>query len=103
MKQDNQAKALTDVSEAALIHELQRRQTETPQIRSERLVAVFGLGDQPAVTRRLYARLERGSACHGPAYSKIVRQVGLSARSAREPAKYFACAVVRRLRECGFE
>ncbi len=103
MNQANQAKALTDVSDKALSEELDRRARRTGSVRSERLEAVFGLGDQPRITRRLYARLERRCLSEGPGYSKIVASVARSAKSAREPAKYFASVVMRRLREHGYE
>jgi len=102
-KQANQAKALSELSEQASLRLGTDVKPRRLQIRSERLQAVFGLGDIPRVTLALYDRLERRSQIEGPKYAEIVAVVARAAKTARNPANYFAAVVTRRLRERGFE
>jgi len=68
---------------------------------AERLEQKFGLGDQPAIRRRLYARLERCVEEFGEvAYIELAKAVG-DAPYMDKPAQWFCAVVVRRLKQIG--
>ncbi len=101
--QASKPKPLSELMEKACDRLSEGNAIRAPQVSSERLQAIFGLGDQPRLTLALYAKLERQSKIEGPEFTKIVSTVIRSARTARIPRNYFAAVVTRRLREHGFE
>lgn len=65
---------------------------------AKRLEERFGLGDQPGVRKKLYARLERAVEEYGElAYGAIARAVG-DAPHMRCPDRWFCATIVARLR-----
>lgn len=69
---------------------------------AERLLLVFGAGERPEIRKRLYSRLEREVIAHGePVYDQIVAAAA-DARDKVHPGRYFARAVVARLRQRGY-
>jgi len=66
------------------------------------LIRTYGLGDQPAIRRRLYAAVV--AACERPGADRdraraIVGAAMQAADHARDPARWWCRAVVARLRE----
>lgn len=69
---------------------------------SSRLWTKYGPGEQPALRKELYERLERAVVEYGwPAY-RVIKGCVRSADSARHPDRYFCSAVACRMREAGF-
>lgn len=54
------------------------------------------------VTLRLYERLQEEAIVHGEPVRRVIRSVASSSQSARNPIRYFAASVTRRLREQGY-
>lgn len=68
---------------------------------AKRLWSVFGGGENPALRRQLFERLEREVEQHGTRAYRVIESCVKSAVTARNPDRYFCGAVVRRLREAG--
>lgn len=69
---------------------------------SERLMSLFGGGDNPTLRMALYIRIQLTCQTFGAPALAVVREVCEAARRARSPGNYFAFSIVRRLRENGF-
>lgn len=69
---------------------------------SQRLMALFGGGDNPSLRMSLYIRIQLTCQTFGKPAEVVVREVCEAARRARSPGNYFAFSIVRRLRENGF-
>lgn len=54
------------------------------------------------INYRLYQRLEEEAIIHGEPVRKCLKQVSVAALSARDPVRYFAASITRRLREQGY-
>jgi len=67
------------------------------------LIKDFGLGQEPALRRALYARLEHVERLHGQKAELIIAEARSMAKlpSTRKPGNYFARAVLLKLREAG--
>lgn len=77
---------------------------QTPDMSNvaKRLWHKFGKGENPALRRELYERLERAVVEHGwPAY-RVIQGCVRSADSASAPDRYFCTAVACRMREAGY-
>jgi len=68
---------------------------------AERLEVRFGTGTNPPLRLALYRRLERLIAENGEHAYLIISQVAADAIGKQDEGRYFAYAVVRRLREQG--
>jgi len=68
----------------------------------EKLTRRFGTGTRPALRMALYERLGRMCEELGEEVVHIIATVADDAARAREPDKYFAFVVIRRLMERGF-
>lgn len=53
-------------------------------------------------TLRFYERLQNEAIYHGEPVYRSIKACASSAQTAREPVRYFAAAISRRLREQGF-
>lgn len=69
---------------------------------ASRLWKVFGGGDNPALRRRFYERLEREVQLNGEHVYRLVQGAARAATTANNPGRYFCTAVSRRLREAGY-
>ncbi len=67
------------------------------------LIADFGLGQEPALRRALYARLEHIERIHGQKAELIIAEARSMAKlpTTKRPGNYFARAVLLKLREAG--
>jgi len=68
----------------------------------DKLTRRFGTGTRPALRLALYERLGRLCEEEGEEVVHVVATVADDAQRAREPDKYFAFVVMRRLMERGF-
>jgi len=68
---------------------------------AERLEARFGLGTSPTLRRALYQRLDGLIRAQGEEAYALISEVAADANGKKDPGKYFAFSVVRRLREHG--
>ncbi len=69
---------------------------------SKRLEVNFGTGDNPALRRKLYIRLQACAVEHGPDCYEAIRSCVAAAAVADYPGKYFCAAVTRELKSLGF-
>ena len=69
---------------------------------AERLELAFGAGDNPALRRALYLRVQFIIQTFGPPAEEVLREVVDYALAARRPGNCFAFTIIRRLRERGF-
>lgn len=69
---------------------------------ADRLVRKFGLGEEPRKRRELYRRLQRLIELKGDRVYDIVSGCVADAVGAKRADRWFAAAVVRRLREAGY-
>jgi len=67
-----------------------------------RLEKLFALGDNPALRRKLYFRIQKLAIDHGPDCYEAIRSCVASAQSADYPDRYFCTAVTRELKALGF-
>lgn len=67
------------------------------------LIADFGLGNEPALRRRLYDRLQRLVLQHGQKVELLIAEKRTMAKhpTTRRPGNYFARAIAIALREAG--
>ncbi len=72
------------------------------QVVAEKLFKEFGEGENPTLRRELFERCQRECQKHGDVAYRIVAGAVRSAKTAREPGRYFAATVARRMREAGF-
>lgn len=88
----------------APISQIQQEKPQTQQQKplSERLMSLFGGGDNPTLRMALYIRIQLTCQTFGAPALAVVREVCEAARRARSPGNYFAFSIVRRLRENGF-
>lgn len=68
---------------------------------AKRLWDRFGGGENPALRKDLYLRLEREVETHGERAFRVIESCVKAAASARAPDRYFCGSVCRRLREHG--
>lgn len=69
---------------------------------SERLVSLFGKGDNPTLRMTLYLRIQLTCQTFGKEADLVLRDVIDAAKTKRNPGNYFAFSIVRRFREAGF-
>jgi len=69
----------------------------------KRLEDRLGVGDEPQLRRALYHKLLRLCDSHGISVYRHVRDCVRTATSKQDPGRWFTAAVVRRLRDIGFE
>lgn len=69
---------------------------------SVRLTQEFGLGDNATLRRELFDRCQRECEKYGEVAYRLVCSAVRSSKTARDPARYFAATVARRMRENGF-
>lgn len=68
----------------------------------EKLERLFGLGQSPLITRRLYARIEREVNVYGDPVRAIVNELCQTAMGKRNPSVWFRGSVGPRLQEYGY-
>jgi hypothetical protein len=69
---------------------------------TERLVTLFGKGDNPSLRMTLYMRIQLTCQNFGKEAELVLRDVIDAAKTKRNPGNYFAFSIVRRFRESGF-
>jgi len=69
---------------------------------AKRLESLFGTGDNAALRRKLYIRIQKCTIEHGPECYDVVRQCVASAQVADNPSRYFCVAVTAELRAQGY-
>ena len=69
---------------------------------AKRLEVNFGTGDNAALRRKLYIRLQTCAVDHGPECYEAIRGCVAAAQIADYPGKYFCAAVTRELKALGF-
>ncbi len=89
---------LQDEPQALTMLDLVKAAQAQPTI-AERLEKRFGLGDIPARRRALYLRLQSLVMFHGEKVEVLIREAASMAAGKNNPGRYFAKAVVMKLRE----
>ena len=81
-----------------------RRIAEDPRYATiaERLRQLFWNSECNDVTLRFYLRLQNEAIIHGEPVRQHIKAVAATAKTARNPVRYFAASVTRRLREQGY-
>lgn len=69
---------------------------------AKRLEAMFRLGENPALRRKLYMRLQTCAIEHGSDCYEAIRSCVAAAQLADYPDRYFCTAVTRELKSLGF-
>lgn len=69
---------------------------------ASKLERLFGLGDNAALRRKLYIRIQKCAIEHGPECYEIVRSAVTSAQIADKPDRYFCTAVTAELKAQGY-
>ncbi len=76
---------------------------EPPRTISTRLAARFGFGQKKKQRQEFYAKIEAIAEQHGETALRIISDCVYAAEKKDHPGKWFCAAVVRRLKENGFE
>lgn len=69
---------------------------------AKRLEAMFGLGDNHQLRRRLYLRIQRCAIEHGPECYDVIKTCVSAAQSANSPDRYFCTSVSSELKTLGY-
>lgn len=67
-----------------------------------KLERLYGLGDNAALRRKLYIRIQKCAIEHGPDCYELVRACVTSAQVADKPDRYFCTAVTSELKALGY-
>lgn len=69
---------------------------------AQRLERMFGLGDNHALRRKLYVRIQKCTIEHGPDCYQLIQDCVSAAQVADQPDRYFCTAVASELKAQGY-
>ena len=69
---------------------------------SARLEKLFGLGENPALRRKLYIKIQKCAIEHGPECYEVIAACVAGSQIADYPDRYFSTAVVCEMKNLGY-